>query len=89
MSWSFEKCTSLTSSSKTLALLRPMSIICLKRSLSLIDIDALWQLSLVYLLMRIIASFLRSTGYQNFIKDTVKIYVLLLILAHILLLSCL
>ena len=38
------------------------------RSLSLIDIDLIWLPSLVYLLMRIIESFLRYTGYQNFIK---------------------
>ena len=45
-----------------------MSIICLTRNLSLIDTDAIWLLSLVYLLMRVITSFLRYTGYLNFIK---------------------
>ena len=38
-------------------------------SLSLIDIDVIWLLSLVYLFMRIITSFLRYNGYLNFIKD--------------------
>ena len=39
------------------------------RSLSLIDINGI---SFVYLLMRIIASFLRDTGYQNSIKDPIS-----------------
>ena len=39
------------------------------RSLSLRDVDVISLLSLVYLLMKIIASFLRYTGFQNFIKD--------------------
>ena len=42
----------------------------------------------VHLLMRIIASLLRYTGYLNFIKDPIS-HVLLLILSHVLLLSCL
>ena len=70
-----------------LALLRPMSIIQLMKTLSLIDIDVIWLLSLVYLLMRIIASFLCYTGYQNLIKTPIS-HVLLLALAHVLLLSC-
>ena len=40
-----------------------MSIISLMRGMSLTDIDAIWLLSLVFLLMRIIANFLRYTGY--------------------------
>ena len=36
------------------------------RRLSLIGIDAIWQLSLGCLLMRTIASFLRYTGYFVF-----------------------
>ena len=40
------------------------------------------------LLMRIIASFLRYTGYLNFINDPIS-SVLLLILVHVLLPSCL
>ena len=36
------------------------------------DINVIWLLSLVYLLMRIIASFLRYTGYQNFLKDPIS-----------------
>ena len=40
-----------------------MSITSLMRCLSLIGIDAIWQLSLGYLLMRTLASFLRYTGY--------------------------
>ena len=55
------------------------------RGLSLIDIDVIWLLNLVYLLMRIIASFLRYTGYHNFITDPIS-HVVLLILAHVLLL---
>ena len=46
-----------------------MSIICLTIGLLLIDVDVKWLLSVVYLLMRIIASFLRYTGYLTFIKD--------------------
>ena len=38
--------------------------------MSLIDIDVIWLLSLVYLLMRIIASVLRYAGNQSFIKVT-------------------
>ena len=49
-----------------------MSITGLMRRLSLIDIDAIWQLSLSCLLMRTIASFLRYTGYLNFIKRPYK-----------------
>ena len=56
--------------------------------MSLVGIDDIWLLSLVYLLMRIIASFLRYTGYLNIIKDPIC-HVLLLILVHVLLLSCL
>ena len=60
----------------------------------LIGIDAIWQLSLGCLLMRTIASFLRYTGYLNFINGPIS-RVLLLILVHvqlqlsILLTSCL
>ena len=85
--WSYVKYTTLTPESKNLALLRHMNIICLMRSLSLIDIGAIWLLSLVYLLMRIIASFLRYPGYQNSIKDPIS-HGLYLTLAHVLLLSC-
>ena len=46
----------------------------------LIEINAIWLLSLVYLLMRIIASFLHYTGYLNVIKGPIR---------HVLLLSCL
>ena len=45
-------------------------------------------LSLACLLMRILASFLPDAGYINFIKDPIS-HVLLLIVAHVLLLSCL
>ena len=48
-----------------------MSITGLKRRLSLIGIDAIWQLSLSCLLMRTIASFLRYTGYLNFINGPI------------------
>ena len=58
------------------------------RRLSLIGIDAIWQLSLGCLLMRTIASFLRYTGYLNFINGPIS-HVLLLILVHVQLLSCL
>ena len=44
------------------------------RRLSLIGIDAIWQLSLGCLLMRTIASFLRYTGYLNFIKGPINYY---------------
>ena len=65
-----------------------MSITGLMRRLSLIGIDVLWQLSLGCLLMRTIASFLRYTGYLNFINGPIS-RVLLLILVHVQLLSCL
>ena len=58
------------------------------RRLSLIRIDAIWQLSLGCLLMRTIASFLRYSGYLNFINGPIS-HVLLLILVHVQLLSCL
>ena len=45
-----------------------MSITGLMRRRPLIGIDAIWQLSLGCLLMRTIASYLRYTGYLNFIK---------------------
>ena len=51
-------------------------------------IGAIWQLSLGCLLMRTIASFLRYTGYLNFIIGPIS-HVLLLILVHVQLLSCL
>ena len=57
------------------------------RRLSLIGIDAIWRLSFKCLLMRIIASFLCS-GYLNFINDPIS-SVILLILVHVLLPSCL
>ena len=59
-----------------------MSITCLMRRLSLIGIDAIWQLSLGCLLMRTIASFLRYTGYINFINGPIN-RVLLLILVQV------
>ena len=88
MLWSFEKDTILTPLSKNLALPKHMNITGLMRRLSLIGIDAIWQLSLGCLLMRTIASFLRYTGYLNFINDPIS-HVLLLILVHVQLLSCL
>ena len=60
----------------------------LMRRLSLIGIDALWQLSLGNLLMRTIASFLHYIGYLKFINDPIS-RVLLLLLVHVQLLSCL
>ena len=64
-----------------------MNITCLMRRLSLIGIDAIWQLSLGCLLLRTIASFLRYTGYLNFINSPIN-RVSLLILAPVQLLSC-
>ena len=54
------------------------------RRMSLIDIGAILQLSLGCLLVRIIA----NTGHLNFINDHIS-RVLLLILVHVLLSSCL
>ena len=71
-----------------LALPKDMSITCLMRRPSVISIDFIWRLSLVCLLMRIIASFLHYTGYLNFINDHIS-HMLLLILVHVLLPSCL
>ena len=65
-----------------------MDITGLMRRLSLKDIDTILQLSLGCLLMRTIASFLRYPGYPNFIKGPIS-HVLLLILVHVQLLSCL
>ena len=62
-----------------------MSIICLVRGMSLIGVNTIGLLSLVCLLMGIIASFQRYTGYLNFIKDPIN-HVLLLIPVHALLL---
>ena len=87
MLWSFEKGTILTPQSKNLALQKHISITGLLRRLSLIGIDAIWQLSLSCLLVRTIASFLRYTGYLNFINRNIS-RVLLLILVHVQLLSC-
>ena len=63
-------------------------MICFMRGLSLKGIGAIWLLSLVCLLMRIIVSFLRYTVYLKFIKDPIHFvsHVLMLILAHVLLL---
>ena len=58
------------------------------RRLSLVGIDAIWQLSLGCLLMRTTASFLRYTGYLNFINGPIN-RVFLLILVHVQLLRCL
>ena len=52
--------------SQNLALLIPMSIICLMRGMSLIGINAIWLLSLACLLMRIMARFLHYTDNLNF-----------------------
>ena len=65
-----------------------MSVTGLMRRLSLIGIDAIWQLSLGCLVLRTIVSFLRYTGYINFINGPIS-RVLLLILVHVQLLSCL
>ena len=51
-----------------------MSITGLMRRLSLIGIDAIWQLSLGCLLIRTIANFLRYTGYLNFINGPIKLH---------------
>ena len=52
-----------------------MSITGLMRRLSLIGIDAIWQLSLGCLLMRAVASFLRYTGYLNFINGPISRFI--------------
>ena len=77
MLWSFETDTILTPLSKNLALQKHMSITGLMRRLSLIGIDAIWQLSLGCLLMRTIAGFLRYTGYLNFKKGPISRVLLL------------
>ena len=78
----FERCYNIECTN----LPKHMSITGMMRRLSLIGIDAIWQLSLGCLLMRTIASFLRYTGYLNFINGPIS-YVLLLILVHVQLLS--
>ena len=72
MFWSFEKDTILKPWSKNLPLQKHMRITGLMRFLSLIGIDAIWQLGFVCLLMRTIASFLRYTVYLNFIDGPVN-----------------
>ena len=62
-----------------------MSITGLMRRLSLIDIDAIWQLSLGRLLIRTIVGFLRYTGYINFINGPISRVLLLILLVHVLL----
>ena len=88
MLWLFEKDTVLTLLNKNLALQKHMSITGLMRRLSLIGMNTILQLSLGCLLMRTIASFLRYTGYLNFINGHIN-RVLFLILVHVQLLSCL
>ena len=88
MLWSFEKGTILTPLTKNLALQKYLSITGFMRRLSLIGIDAILQLSFGSLLMRTIASFIRYTSYLNFINSPIS-RVLLLILLHVQLLSCL
>ena len=88
MLWLFEKDTILTPKNKNLALQKHMSITSLIRRLSLIGIGAIWQLSLGCSLMRTVASFLRYTGYLNFINGPIN-RVLLPILVHVQPLSCL
>ena len=73
-----------------------MSITGLMRRLLSTGIDAIWQLSLGCLLMRTIASFLRYTGYLNFINGPISRVLLLILVSactttelSILLTSCL
>ena len=87
MLWSFEKRYFIYTFKQELGTEKHMSITSLERCLSLIGIDAIWQLSFSCLLIRTIASFLRYTGYLNFINDLIN-RVLLLILVHVQLLSC-
>ena len=88
MLWSFEKGTIFTPLSRNLVLQKHMTITGLMRRLSLIDIDAIWQLSLRCLLMRTIISYQLYTGYLNFINGPIS-RVLLLILVHVQLPRCL
>ena len=74
MLWSFEKDTILTPYSKNLALQKHMSITGMMRRLSLIGIDAIWQLSLGCLMMRTIAGFLRYTSYLNLMNDPISAF---------------
>ena len=74
MLWSFEKRYYINTLKKKITLQRYMSITGLMRRLSLVGIDAIWQLN--------------YTGYLNFITGSIS-RVLLLILVHVQLLSCL
>ena len=65
-----------------------MSITGLLVHLSMIGIDTILQLSLRCLLMRTMAGFRRYTGYLNFLGGP-KSRVLLLVLVHVQLPSCL
>ena len=68
MLWSFEKRYYLTTLKQELSTAKHMGITGLMRRLSLVGIDAIWQLSLDCLLMRTIESFLRYTDNLNFIN---------------------
>ena len=71
--------------SKNLAPQKQMGITGLMRRLSLIGIDAIWQLSLGCLLMGTIASFQLYNGYLTFINGRISRVILL----HVQLPSCL
>ena len=88
MLWSFEKRYYINTLKEELSTAKHMNITGLMRRLSLINIDAIWQLSLGCLLMRTIASFQRYTGYLNFINGPISRF-LLLILVHVQLPGCL
>ena len=88
MLWWFEKRYYINSLKHILALQKYISITSLMRCLSLIGIDAIWQLRLGCLLMRTITNFLRYTGYLKFINGPIS-RIILLILVQVQLLSCL
>ena len=83
--WSFEKRYYINTLKQELSTAKTYEHSRLEET-SILNWIAIWQLSLGCLLMRTIASFLRCTGYLNFINSPIS-SVLLLILVHVQVLS--
>ena len=85
---SFISASSVNTLDKNLALQKHVSMAGLMGRLSLMSIDAMWQLGLSCLLVGAVTGFLRYTGYLDFMYGPVN-RVLLLTLVHVRLLGCL
>ena len=86
--WSFERDAVLAPWGMNLALLGRVSMAGLMGRLSLVGVDAVWQLGLGCLLVGAVAGFLRCTGYLGFMGGPMG-RVLLLVLVRVRLLGCL